>query len=46
MTYEALIAFAPITSLDRLNDPVRSQRTMYDGSGLRWLPNAVDPAAH
>ena len=38
MTHEALISFAPQTSVERLNDPVRSQRTMYDSTTLRWLP--------
>jgi hypothetical protein len=38
-TFEAAIAFAPCTTLDRLNDPVWSQRQLYDGGGLRLLPS-------
>ena len=41
MTYTTLIRFAPLTTLERLNDPlwVRPGRTMYDNHSLTFLPH-------
>ena len=40
MSWEALIRFAPATTLERLNDPawLDSDRLMYDATGLKLLP--------
>lgn len=40
MTHTAVVKFAPISTLDRLNDPAwtRPGRTLYDRSALRMLP--------
>ena len=43
MTHEALIAFAPETSADRLNDERRNGRTLYDTSQIRMLPTKPTP---
>jgi hypothetical protein len=40
VTHRALILFAPLTTLERVNDPhwVNRGRTMYDPGALRFLP--------
>jgi hypothetical protein len=39
VTYTAVIKFAPLTTLERVNDPRWSgARAMYDAGGLRLLP--------
>ena len=41
MSFTSLIRFAPLTTLERLNDPtwVRPGRTMYDHDSLTFFPN-------
>ena len=41
MNYTTLIRFAPLTTLERLNDPnwARPGRTMYDHHSLTFLPH-------
>ena len=43
MTHEGLIAFAPETSAERLNDERRNGRTLYDTSQIRMLPTKPTP---
>src|SRR5262245_37476421 len=44
MTYTALIAFAPLTTLERVNDPAwKHGRTMYDPGALTLLPGQAAP---
>ncbi len=38
MSHKACIRFAPVLTLDRLNDGVRPGRKLYERGGLRFLP--------